>query len=232
MNVRQFQYFEDNLGYLVYGKEDAIAVDGGAVDEILSFVESKGLKLKYVVNTHTHPDHTSGNKSLIDKTGAVFISIDTLINNKEIELEKEKIVICHTPGHSNDSIIFYFDNILLTGDTLLNGKAGRCFTGDLKGFLKSIKHIMTFPENTLIYGGHNYVEEYMETAIKIEPDNKYIDDYVEKYDPLHVYSTLEEELKVNPSLRFNDKKMITILKSRDLPTETEYDRWSSIVRIV
>jgi hydroxyacylglutathione hydrolase len=91
---------------------------------------------------------------------------------------------------------------------------------------------MTFPESTLIYGGHNYLEEYMETARNIEPDNKYIDDYLEKYNPSHVYSTLEEELKVNPSLRFNDEKMISILKSRDLPTETEYDRWSSIVRIV
>jgi hydroxyacylglutathione hydrolase len=37
MKVKQFRYSADNLGYLVYGKKEAMAIDGGAVDEMLAF---------------------------------------------------------------------------------------------------------------------------------------------------------------------------------------------------
>ena len=38
LKVKQFRYGADNLGYLVYGAESAMAVDGGAADEILAFL--------------------------------------------------------------------------------------------------------------------------------------------------------------------------------------------------
>ena len=60
MNVKQFRYSMDNFGYLVYGKRSALAVDGGAVDEILSFINTKDLTLEFVTNTHSHMDHTTG----------------------------------------------------------------------------------------------------------------------------------------------------------------------------
>lgn len=87
---------------------------------------------------------------------------------------------------------------------------------------------MGFPEDTIIYAGHDYVEKYMETARRLEPDNKEIDIYLKNYDPAHVCATLKEEMKVNPSLRFNDKKMISILRARGLAVDTEYDRWTAI----
>jgi hypothetical protein len=58
MNIKQFRYAADNLGYLVYGDKTAIAVDGGAADKIISFVQNRNLELKYVTNTHSHMDHT------------------------------------------------------------------------------------------------------------------------------------------------------------------------------
>ncbi len=232
MNLKQFRYSADNLGYLIYGKKTAVAVDGGDVEAILSFINTTGLELKYVVNTHTHPDHTTGNRDLVKKTGAEFLAIPDLIKKKIIELEGGKINIYHTPGHSEDSIVFHFDDFLVAGDTLFNGKVGRCFTGDLKGFLSSIKKLLELPDQTLIYAGHDYVEEYIDTAESIEPDNPHIAGYLEKYDPDHVVSTLAEELNVNPTLRFNDDKMIAILKKKGLPAETEYDRWKSVMSIV
>ncbi len=232
MNLEQFRYSTDNLGYLIYGQQSAMAIDGGAVEDILSFIDTKNLELKYVVNTHTHMDHTSGNEALLNKTGAAFIKIPELIKKELIEMEGEKIQIIHTPGHSEDSIVFFFNHFLIAGDTLFNGKAGRCFTGDLKQFLVSIKKILSLPKNTLIYAGHDYLEEYMETAKNIEPDNPNIDTLLGNYDPDHVVTTLKEELEVNPTLRFNDEKIISILKEKGKPTETEYNRWASVISIV
>ncbi len=39
MNIKQFRYSSDNLGYLIYGKDSALAIDGGAVQAILDFVK-------------------------------------------------------------------------------------------------------------------------------------------------------------------------------------------------
>ena len=55
MKIKQFRYSSDNnLAYLVYGDKTAMAIDGGAAEEILSFIETNDLTLKYVTNTHSH----------------------------------------------------------------------------------------------------------------------------------------------------------------------------------
>lgn len=233
MQIKQFRYSADNLGYLVYGETSAIAIDGGgAADDALSFMENKGLQLKFLANTHSHPDHTIGNKKLLKSTGAVYLDNKTLLKNKLIELDGNEIQVFHTPGHSVDSVVFYFGNILVSGDTLFNGKIGRCFTGDMKGFYESIKMLMALPADTVIYAGHDYVEEYLGVAKSLEPDNPYIDPYLSNYDSDHVRSTLEEEFKVNPCLRFNDPKIISILETKGYPAKTEFERFKSIRDIV
>ncbi|MGD2097459.1 MAG: MBL fold metallo-hydrolase [Desulfobacterales bacterium] len=65
LQVKQFRYASDNLGYLIYGQKSAVAVDGGAVDAILEFIDAKGIQLDYVTQTHTHPDHMGGHQALV-----------------------------------------------------------------------------------------------------------------------------------------------------------------------
>jgi hydroxyacylglutathione hydrolase len=231
MKLKQFRYSEDNLGYLIYGEKFAAAIDGGDVERILSFLKHHNLELKYVLNTHTHPDHTSGNRVLLSSTTAEHLKISDLIKKGGFELEGNRIHVYHTPGHTYDSVVYYFKNILLSGDTLFTGKVGRCFTGDQEGFLRSIKLILSLPRDTRIYAGHDYVKEYLEIAKLIEPDNISINGFLKKYDPKHVFSTLKDELKINPTLRFNDKKMISILHERELPHNTELDCWKSLLLI-
>ncbi|MFO8048696.1 MAG: MBL fold metallo-hydrolase [Desulfosudaceae bacterium] len=232
MKIKQFRYGSDNLAYLVYGQKKALAVDPGAVSAIIDFLGDNDLVLQTIVNTHTHPDHTSGNKELLRRTGADYIDMPTLFKNPRLDLEGERIDIYHTPGHTMDSAVFHCGRELITGDTLFNGKAGRCFTGDLARFLESIKTILTFPEDTVIYGGHDYVLEYLETAREIEPDNPAIDDFLKAYNPELVRSTLAGEKAVNPTLRFNTDSLIEIMKNRGLPVATEYERWCSIMSLV
>lgn len=232
MNIQQFRYGADNLGYLLFGEKTAIAIDGGATSAITDFLKQHGLSLSYVLNTHTHPDHTTGNGPLIQQTGAETIDIQTLVQKGAIELEGTLIRVYHTPGHSADSIVFHFNNILVSGDTLFVGKVGRCFTGDLKGFLASVKRLMALPPETVIYPGHDYVEEYLNTAKTIDPDNPHIDAFLKTYTPDHVYSTLADEFKINPTLRFNAPAIINRLKAEGLPHENEYDRWASVISLV
>ena len=234
MPIQQFRYSADNLAYLVYDDKAAIAVDPGAVREMTDFLLAHGLQLQTIVNTHSHPDHTVGNRALLEETGAPLMDMAALTDRSRLELDGEPMVVYHTPGHTNDAVIFYCPEAgaLITGDTLFTGKAGRCFTGDLARFLESIRLIMDFPDDTRIYGGHDYVMEYMATAKKLEPDNAAIDDMVRAYHPEQVWSTLAEEKAVNPTLRFNTDSLIAVMRSRGLPTATEYERWCSVMSMV
>lgn len=232
MQIKQFRYGADNLGYLVYGDKTAMAVDGGAAEKILSFVKERGLALQYVTNTHSHMDHTTGNQHLLSGSDARFLDFDTLVNQKEIQMEGQLIRVFHTPGHTKDSVCFYFDSILIAGDTLFNGKVGRCFTGDHQRFLASIKTLLQLPGDTVVYAGHDYVAEYVAFARNLEPGNAYLDAYLAGYDPDHVCATLDEERRVDPFLRFNDEKITAILKARGLPAETEAQRWESLMSLM
>ncbi len=231
MQVRQFRYSADNLGYIVYTGRSAMAIDGGAVDSIMAFASENDLSIEYISNTHKHPDHTMGTDELIEKSKGAYLDNQALPEKKIIELGGEKINVYHTPGHTDDSIVFHFDNIIITGDTLFNGTVGNCFSDNMNGFFKSLKRLIALPGETKVYAGHDYVEYSMAVARTIEPDNIEIDIYLKKYNPEHVVSTISQELKVNPFLRFNDASMIEILTGKNLPRETEYDRWESLMTI-
>jgi len=231
LKIEQFRYASDNLGYLIFGERSAFAVDGGAVDEILEFLKIQRLELIYVTNTHAHYDHMMGNDELLNHSQATYLSTSKLAEKGDVLLEGENILIYSTPGHTADSICLHAGTGLISGDTLFNGTVGNCFTGNLREFYHSIKKLMALPDRTVIYPGHDYVGDSMLFAKRLEPGNTDLDAFLSSYDPGHVYSTLAEERKVNPYLRFNDKRIIAILKKRGLPASTEYERWQSLMSI-
>ncbi len=231
MNIQQFKYSRDNLGYLVYSTNEAMAIDAGGVSDILSFAETNNIYIKYVSNTHSHHDHTSGNAEILEKTDAQFIDCRHIKPDQTITLDTEMIEVIHTPGHTDDSVTFKADDFLVTGDTLFNGTIGNCFSGDLQGFFHSLKRLMSLPRETKIYSGHDYVIESMKMAKIIEKENPYIETYINNYDAKLIVSTLEDELKANPYIRFNEPAMIKNLEKRNMPTDTEYARFKSIMDI-
>lgn len=228
MKIQQFRYSADNLSYLVYGSRSAIAIDAGATEEILEFADINRLEITIVTNTHSHPDHTGGNSALINRTKAQFIDCRTLKTKTALDVDMEKLLIYHTPGHLDDCMTFKAGKTLITGDTLFNGTIGNCFSGDMMAFFKSIKFLCAFAPDTIIYAGHDYVKDAMTYARIIEKNNPDIDAYLEKYCPDHVFSTLEDEFKVNPYLRFNHPDLILMMKQKGLPVETEFDRFNSL----
>jgi hydroxyacylglutathione hydrolase len=232
MKTKQFRYGRDNLGYIVSGDTEAVAIDGGAVAEILEFLNDRGLSLKYVTNTHSHGDHTVGNSELLNRTDAEFLGPEALAPGGSIEIDGGTIEVTGTPGHTSDSVCFHYDGVLIAGDTLFNGKVGRCFTGDPEGFFRSISTLMELPDDTLLYAGHDYVEEYIAFSRELEPDNAYIEDYMSRYDPDHVVSTLGEERQVNPFLRLREQSIISMLEKKGLPTGTDYERWWSLLALM
>lgn len=232
LDIHQFRYAGDNLGYLVCGPKTALAIDGGAVDAMSSFLVEEKRSLKHVTTTHGHADHTVGLNQLASRTGAQILESYNLARREgTIEIDGEKIQVWHTPGHSADSVVFVLDGALITGDTLFNGTVGNCFTGDLEEFYRSIKRLLELPDTFLIYSGHDYVLESVAFAKTLEPNNPNLDRFKAAYNPKHVVSTLAEEKAVNPFLRFNEPAIIEVLKAKGLPTGSELERWRSVMSL-
>ncbi len=231
LEVKQFRYGADNLGYLVHGKEGGMAVDGGAAEAILAFLKERRLSLLYVANTHGHADHTCGNATLLAASRARLLTGADLRDGAEIALDGGKVRIIHTPGHTADSRTFYTGREMIAGDTLFNGTIGNCFSGNLEGFYNSIRKLMALPEETIVYAGHDYVRDSMAFALRLEPENRAIGDFLGRYKPDHVFSTLGEEKKINPYLRFNEPGIAALLERLGLPGATEWERWRSLMSI-
>ncbi len=231
LSVEQLRYDIDNFSYLIYGQRHAMIVDGGAWQEILAFLKSNSLSPLIVANTHGHYDHTCGNDELFKYTKAQFWDFTAGSDDGEIIIDREKVSVWRTPGHTTDSVCFYTGSALISGDTLFNGTIGNCFSGDLKSFYLSIKRIITLPDETVIYAGHDYVKDSLAFARRLEPDNKDIDRLWSFYDSGHVYSTMADERRINPYLRFNEKSIIKLLEKRGLPCATEWERWKSLMSI-
>lgn len=231
LKIKQFFYGGDNLGYLLYTGTRALAIDGGAVEGILAFVRENHLTLTQVTNTHGHGDHTMGTRQLAKKSGADRLDHRRFADGHTIDLDGETVTVRLTPGHTADSVIFAAGDFLVTGDTLFNGTVGNCFSGDIRAFYRSILLLMSHPGATRIYAGHDYVAEALAFARHLTPNNGAIDAYAARYDKNHVVSTLNDELSVNPYLRFNDPEIVSLLKSKGLPTKTEYQRWEGIMSI-
>ncbi len=231
LKVKQFRYGADNLGYLVYGSDSGMAIDGGAAEAILAFLAEHRLTLRYVANTHSHPDHTSGNGALLAGSRVRLLAGTDLSDGARIGLDAGKILIIHTPGHTEDSLCFYTGKALIAGDTPFNGTIGNCFSGDMAGFYRSIKKLMELPDETLVYAGHDYVRDSLAFARRLEPENWAIGDFLRRYDRRHVVSTLAEEKRINPYFRFNEPGIVNLLARLGLPRQTECERWQSLMSI-
>jgi len=231
LEVKQFRYSADNLGYLVYGTSSGMAVDGGAADAILGFVAEHRLTLRYVANTHSHSDHTGGNRALLAGSQARLLAGEDLSDGVQIGLDADTVRIIRTPGHTEDSLCYYTGTALIAGDTLFNGTIGNCFSGNLEGFYRSVKRLMALPDETVVYAGHDYVRDSLAFARRLEPENLAIDDFRGRYDPRHVFSTIAEERLINPYFRFNEPGIVNLLAKLGLPRQTEWERWQSLMSI-
>ena len=231
LKVKQFRYGTDNFGYLIYGTESAVAVDGGAVEGMLAFLREHRLTLRYITNTHDHQDHTIGNEALLAATHARLLRGSELRDGAVVALDGRDIRIIHTPGHTEDSRCFHADKALLAGDTLFNGTIGNCFSGDIEAFYNSILKLMALPDETVIYAGHDYVKSSLAFAKRLEPGNRAVGAFLRRYNPKHVFSTMADERKINPYLRFNEPGFIDLMAKLRLPRDTEWDRWQSLMSI-
>jgi len=160
----------ENFAYLVEDEDTrtAIAIDSGwEIEPILKVVAEERMQVEYVCATHGHFDHVKTMGRLAHELGAQTVAYEgspaapkVRVHNGDIlKVGDSKVRVIHTPGHTRDSVCYYYKAHLFTGDTLFIEAWGRT---DLPGgsneqlFASLHDVIMKLPPTTVIYPGHDY----------------------------------------------------------------------------
>jgi hydroxyacylglutathione hydrolase len=235
-----------NFNYLIACPEtgEAMAVDPLDHQKCLAAARDEGWQITQILNTHEHHDHTGGNAAMVAKTGAKILAHanasdkidgmsrglgagDVVKVGRTVELEA-----LDTPGHTmaHVCLISHTDQpALFCGDTLFNAGAGNCHHGGHPHALYKtfVEQLAKLREDTLIYPGHDYIENNLRFTLDREPDNDEARQMLERLqgqDPGRAYvSTLAVEREINPFFRLSSPSVIARLREAfpDLPDDPD-----------
>ncbi|KAJ7947481.1 Hydroxyacylglutathione hydrolase [Quillaja saponaria] len=224
----------DNYAYLLHDVDTGTVgvVDPSESIPIIDALSRKNRNLTYIMNTHHHHDHTGGNAELKARYGAKVIGsgvdknripgIDIILNDGDKWMfAGHEVLVMETPGHTRGHISFYFpgSGAIFSGDTLFSLSCGKLFEGTPEEMLSSLKKIMSLPDDTSIYCGHEYTLSNSKFALSIEPENEELHSYAAHVAHLRhkglptIPSTLKIEKACNPFLRTSS---IEIRRSLDI----------------
>lgn len=173
------QLFHADTGTYTYLLGDEATREALLIDPVIDNVEQYvqlltqlELKLTVAIDTHVHADHITALGALRDLTGCITMMGEparaacvsaSFRDGDVIRFGRESVRAVFTPGHTDDSYTFLYENgdrlWAFTGDTLLIRGCGRTDfqNGDARRQYDSLhKKLMTLPDDTLVYPGHDY----------------------------------------------------------------------------
>jgi hydroxyacylglutathione hydrolase len=196
--------FGDNYIHLVEQGSCKVVVDPTVAEPFLAL----GHDLDAILITHHHHDHIGGVAELKAKTGCqVFGPDDFRISDLDFKVGDGDTAqvgpflfsVVAVPGHTSSHVIYFLKDMpaLFCGDFLFHAGCGRVFEGTYQQMFDSIQKLKQFPEETLLYFGHDYSDTNISFAREVESDNPQIEGQ----------PTLSLEYSINPFLRLNSSSI-------------------------
>ncbi len=211
------QFFDQTSStytYLIAQKagSEAIIIDPVEenCDQYLKFIGERKLRLIAALDTHVHADHISGLKKLRDLTLCMTLMGEAsktdlvsrrLADGEVIRLGDIELKTFYTPGHTDDSYSFLFENYLFTGDTMLIRSNGRTDfqNGSPSKLYESLQRLFELPNETIVLPGHDYKGENYSTIGREKVEN-----------PRFAGRTREEFISIMENLNLPDPKLMDI----------------------
>jgi glyoxylase-like metal-dependent hydrolase (beta-lactamase superfamily II)/rhodanese-related sulfurtransferase len=177
------------------------------IDHYLGLAARDSLRIRYVLDTHTHADHFSAAKELGRTLNARVVTHRLspapyadfrLCDGEILRIGQMRLTALHTPGHTRDSMCMLAEDRIFTGDTLLIGGTGRTDlpTGDPDALYDSLF-------NRLLK---------LDPALKVYPAHDYKG---------HSHSTIGEEIASNPRLQKRERaEFVAMMRALNLQAPT------------
>lgn len=221
-----------HASYLIGSDGEAAVVDPTRdVDEYIRKAGEKGLRIRYVVETHLHADFVSGHRELAERAGAEIVigaRAGALFPHRAIgegdEMRVGRVVLrfLETPGHTPESLsVLVIDTerspeprMVLTGDTLFVGDVGRpdlvgirgLTPAHMAGLLYDSLHgkLLTLPDAVEVYPAHG-AGSLCGKNIRQE-----------------TWSTIGEQRRTNHALQPMPREAFIAKMTADLPEQPRY----------
>lgn len=158
--------------YLVGCRDKCVAAlidpEISQLDRYQGLMAQHGVRLRYVIDTHTHADHFSATRHLGRHLNVPIVMHHAspapfadmrLDDGNSLVLGNLRLQALHTPGHTRDSMCLQVDDRLFTGDTLLIGGTGRTDlpSGDAEALYDSLfNRILKLDPQLKIFPAHDY----------------------------------------------------------------------------
>jgi len=141
--------------YIIKKNNECLIIDPAAefnkIDKILTNPVA-------ILITHKHFDHIGALEEVVNKYNIPVYDFSNL-DEKRYEIDSFNFDVIYTPGHTNDSVTYYFneEKAMFTGDFLFKETIGRTDlnTSDTLDMELSIKKIKNYPDDIIIYPGHD-----------------------------------------------------------------------------
>lgn len=223
----------NNYAYIVTDEatKEGVIIDPANPEEAFppldQAIKSGELKLKSIVNTHHHWDHSGGNSKILSQLSSKV----PIVGGKDCQAVSEtpadgskfkigqniEVTALYTPCHTQDSICWFMEDkskderAVFTGDTLFIGGCGKFFEGNPAEMHTALnKTLAALPDDTKVFPGHEYTKSNVKFLIKVAPE----DAAVQKLEKLanenketQGLSTIGEEKKHNLFMRVDSEEM-------------------------
>ena len=234
MEIHIVPCLSDNYAYILTQAGATIVIDPSEAAPVQAALAQRELSLNGIWATHHHHDHVGGIPELVRQNAGLEVVGSTydaerrripeltraVGESEPLWFGSHRVRVLEVPGHTLGAVAFLVDGALFSGDTLFSAGCGRLFEGDPPTMLKSLDALRTLPAETRLYCGHEYTQKNLNFAAKIEPDNLDVKRRLAAVEKLRaagkpsIPSTLEEECKTNPLLRWDAPAVIE--KARQL----------------
>ena len=169
--------------YLV-GIDEIAVIDPGPDDpeHLDAIAGCGGDRIRWIVCTHTHPDHSPGAAGLKARTGAEVLAWDSrdglevdqkIKGGHRIEATEFRLLAVHTPGHASNHLCYLLEeeHMLFSGDHIMQGSTVVISPpdGNMTQYLESLAAVRAIRLRS-IAPGHGHL---------IEDPKAVIDEYIE-----------------------------------------------------
>ena len=234
--IERIPTLRDNYTYLIVCEAtgEAAVVDAPEAEPVLRRVEASGARVKHVLSTHHHPDHSAANPILAKHFAAPVLGhasdadrlpgfTQGLQEGDTVRVGREEARILHIPAHTRGHIAYVFDaaKAVFCGDTLFAAGCGRLFEGTPEMMFVALhEKLGKLPDDMRVFCGHEYTESNLRFATHADPKNRAAAEKLERVkqirarraadwhdatpDEMTVPSTLADERATNPFLRARD----------------------------
>lgn len=232
-SIRPIPCLRDNYAYLICESKPsqtparAWLVDPSTVEPPRAALLEGGYLLQGILATHHHPDHVGGilglcqwvtsqghprpwvaghalDRGRIPEQSEFIAAPQKEFIATDLRVANTPVFAAHIPGHTTGAIAWKIGEQVFTGDTLFSGGCGRLFEGDAQQMFDSFRTLLSLPDETQLWFGHEYTASNLRFALSAEPEHHAYQEALDSLKTPSCPTTVKREKSINIFARAPD----------------------------